>query len=489
MQTEQSSSSFIKKRFPVLEMTCVACAVSVESMLQSVEGVKEANVNFANQDAWVIYDPSIASPEKFRLTVRSIGYDLVIEEENQQKAKEDAQQKHYALLKKRTLWSTVLSVPIVMIGMFFMDMPYANYIMLALSTPVVFYFGRSFFTTAWKQAKYGKANMDTLVALSTGIAWAFSLFNTFFASFWHNRGLHPHVYYEAAAVIIAFISLGKLLEEKAKSNTSYAIKKLIGLQPKTVTIVLDNEATEEIPIAAVQQNAIILVKPGEKIPVDGTVTSGSSFIDESMITGEPVPVEKNAGAAVYAGTINQKGSFRFRAEKVGADTFLAQIIKLVEQAQGSKAPVQKLVDKIAGIFVPVVMSIALLTFIVWSFSGVENGFTLALLNAVTVLVIACPCALGLATPTAIMVGIGKGAENNILIKDAESLELAHKINSIVLDKTGTITEGKPELSDIVFAENTDEQKMKSLLLAIEAQSEHPLAEAVVRYLENNHSTK
>lgn len=489
MQTEQSSSSFIKKRFPVLEMTCAACAVSVESMLQSVEGVKEANVNFANQDAWVIYDPSIASPEKFRLTVRSIGYDLVIEEDNQQQAKEDAQQKHYARLKKRTLWSTVLSIPIVMIGMFFMDMPYANYIMLALSTPVVFYFGRSFFTTAWKQAKYGKANMDTLVALSTGIAWAFSFFNTFFASFWHNRGLHPHVYYEAAAVIIAFISLGKLLEEKAKSNTSYAIKKLIGLQPKTVTIVLDNEATEEITIAAVQQNAIILVKPGEKIPVDGTVTSGSSFIDESMITGEPVPVEKNAGAAVYAGTINQKGSFRFRAEKVGADTFLAQIIKLVEQAQGSKAPVQKLVDKIAGIFVPVVMGIALLTFIVWSFSGVENGFTLALLNAVTVLVIACPCALGLATPTAIMVGIGKGAENNILIKDAESLELAHKINSIVLDKTGTITEGKPELSDIVFAENTDEQKMKSLLLAIEAQSEHPLAEAVVRYLENDHTTK
>lgn len=485
MQTVHSSDSLIKRKFPVLEMTCAACAVSVESMLNSVEGVKEASVNFANQDAWVLYDPSLTSPEKFQLTVRSIGYDLVIEEDNQQQIKEDAQQQQYARLKKRTIWSSILSLPIVVIGMFFMNMPYANYIMLALSTPVVFYFGRNFFITAWKQAKHGKANMDTLVALSTGIAWLFSCFNTFFASYWHSRGLHPHVYYEAAAVIIAFISLGKLLEEKAKSNTSSAIKKLIGLQPNTVTLVLDNDSTKEVPIAAVQQNNIILVKPGEKIPVDGSLVSGSSFIDESMITGEPLPVEKKTGDTVYAGTINQKGSFRFRAEKVGSATFLAQIIQLVQQAQGSKAPVQKLVDKIAGIFVPVVIGIALLTFIVWSFSGADNAFTIALLNAVTVLVIACPCALGLATPTAIMVGIGKGAENNILIKDAESLERSHNINAIVLDKTGTITEGKPEVSDILFAENLDNQFLKSVLYAIETQSEHPLAEAVVRVLEKD----
>ncbi len=483
MQTAQSSTTLIKKSFPVLEMTCAACAVSVESMLNSVEGVKEASVNFANQDAWVVYDPSLTSPEKFQLTVRSIGYDLVITEDNQQQIKEDAQLKHYAQIKKRTIWSSILSIPVVIIAMFFMDMPYANYIMLVLSTPVVFYFGRSFFATAWKQAKHGKANMDTLVALSTGIAWAFSCFNTFFPSFWHNRGLHPHVYYEAAAVIIAFISLGKLLEEKAKSNTSSAIKKLIGLQPKTVTLVINDGETREVPIASVQQNAVILVKPGEKIPVDGTVISGSSFIDESMITGEPVPVEKHTGDTVFAGTINQKGSFRFKAEKVGSSTFLAQIIKLVEQAQGSKAPVQKLVDKIAGIFVPVVIGIAILTFIVWTLTGVENAFTLALMNAVTVLVIACPCALGLATPTAIMVGIGKGAENNILIKDAESLERSHKINAIVLDKTGTITEGKPEVSDMIFADNINVQKVKAILLTIESQSEHPLAEAVVRFLE------
>jgi len=477
-----SGNTLVQKTFPVLEMTCAACAVSVESMLKSVEGVKDAGVNFANQDAWVEYDSSITSPEKFQQTVQSIGYGLVISEENKQQIKEEAQLKHYTALKKRTIWSTILEFPIVVLGMIFMNMPYVNYIMLALSTPVVFYFGKNFFITAWKQARHGKANMDTLVALSTGIAWLFSSFNTFFPSFWHERGLHPHVYFEAAAVIVAFISIGKLLEERAKSNTSSAIKKLIGLQPKTVTLVLDNDQTVVVPIESVQKNAVLLVKPGEKIPVDGMLTTGGSFVDESMITGEPVPVEKKPGDQVFAGTINQKGSFRFRAEKIGADTFLAQIIRMVEQAQGSKAPVQKLVDKIAGIFVPVVIAIAIITFIVWTFSGVENAFTHGLMNAITVLVIACPCALGLATPTAIMVGIGKGAENNILIKDAESLELAHKINAIVLDKTGTITEGKPEVSDILFAEWANTKKNQGILLAIETQSEHPLAEAVVRYL-------
>lgn len=478
-----------RKTFPILEMTCAACAVSVESTLKSIEGVQDAAVNFANQDAWVIYDTAITGPEEFQTAIRSIGYDIVITEANQQQVKEEAQLKHYKMIRQRTIWSSILSVPIVIIGMFFMDMPYANYIMLVLSTPVVFYFGKQFFITAWKQARHRKANMDTLVALSTGIAWLFSCFNTFFASFWHERGLHAHVYFEAAAVIVAFISLGKLLEERAKSNTSSAIKKLIGLQPKTVTLVLDNDETVEAPVASVQKNAVILVKPGEKIPVDGSVITGSSFIDESMITGEPLPVEKKAGDKVFTGTINQKGSFRFRAEKIGSETFLAQIIRMVEQAQGSKAPVQKLVDKIAGIFVPIVIVISILTFVIWALSGVENAFTQALLNAVTVLVIACPCALGLATPTAIMVGIGKGAENNMLIKDAESLELAHKVNAIVLDKTGTITEGKPEVSDMLFSEWTNTQKLQSILLAIELQSEHPLAEAVVRYLDKENIDK
>lgn len=481
-KTANVKPNYRRETFPVLEMTCAACAISVESMLKSVEGVKDAGVNFANQDAWVDYDPAIATPEIFQNTIRSIGYDMVIEKENQQEVKEAAQLKHYQSVKQRTIWSSVLSLPIVIIGMFFMNMPYGNWIMMALATLVVFYFGRSFFINAWKQARHGKANMDTLVALSTGIAWLFSAFNTIYPEFWHNRGLHAHVYFEAAAVVIAFISLGKMLEEKAKSNTSSAIKKLMSLQPKTVTLVTGDDGTQEILVSQVKAGNLLLVKPGEKIPVDGTVATGESFIDESMITGEPIPVEKKTGAKVFAGTINQKGSFRFHAEKVGADTLLAQIIKMVQEAQGSKAPVQKLVDKIAGIFVPIVLGIAILTFILWMVFGGDNAFTHALLTAVTVLVIACPCALGLATPTAIMVGVGKGAESNILIKDAESLELAHKVDVVILDKTGTITEGKPVVTDIRFSNDASEEELKSILLAIEGQSEHPLAEAVVQYL-------
>ncbi|WP_290798151.1 heavy metal translocating P-type ATPase [Flavihumibacter sp. UBA7668] len=472
-----------KESYPVLEMTCAACAVSVESMLKSVAGVSDAGVNYANQSAWVSYDPAITGPEQFRQTVQSIGYDLVIEKENQQEIQEASQQEHFKAIKQRTTWASLLSVPIVVIGMFFMDMPYGNWIMLLLSAPVVFYFGRSFFINAWKQARHKKANMDTLVALSTGVAWIFSAFTTIYPEFWHARGLHAHVYFEAAAVVIAFISLGKLLEEKAKSNTSSALKKLMGLQPKTVTLVMEDGQFSELPISEVKKGNVLLVKPGEKIPVDGIVTSGSSYVDESMISGEPVPVLKNSGEKVFAGTINQKSVFRFKAEKVGAETVLAQIIKMVQEAQGSKAPVQKMVDKIAGIFVPIVIGIALLSFVSWLLLGGDNAFTHALLAAVTVLVIACPCALGLATPTAIMVGIGKGAENNILIKDAESLELAHSVNAVVLDKTGTITEGKPKLDFLQFLNGTNAEDLKSVLLSIEKSSEHPLAEAVVQFLE------
>jgi len=482
LSDKKEQPKLVKETFPILEMSCASCAISVESMLKAAEGVADAGVNFASQDAWINYDPAITDPEKLQQSVRAIGYDMVIVSENRDEAKEQAQQKHLRAAKNRTIWSSILSLPIVVIGMFFMDMPYGNYIMMALATIVVFYFGRGFFSNAWKQALHGKANMDTLVAMSTGIAYLFSCFNTFFAGFWHARGLHAHVYFEAAAVIIAFISLGKLLEETAKSNTSSAIKKLMGLQPKTVTLVLENNETREIPVSQVQAGNLLLVKPGEKIPVDGSVQSGNSYVDESMITGEPLPAEKKENDKVFAGTINQKGSFRFTAEKVGGETVLAQIIKLVQEAQGSKAPVQKLVDKIAGIFVPTVIGISILTFTLWILLGGENAFTQGLLTAVTVLVIACPCALGLATPTAIMVGMGKGAENNILIKDAESLELAYRVNAIILDKTGTITEGKPTVSDMVFTHAADQQVLKSVLLAIEKQSEHPLAEAVVKQL-------
>ncbi len=469
-----------KESFPVTGMTCAACAGSVESILSHTEGVKNASVNFASNSVLVEYDPSISSGD-LQNALRSVGYDLIIDAEDPSQAQEELQRQHYLDVRSRTIWSAILTLPVFILGMFYMEWTPGRWISLAFSIPILFYFGRSFYINACKQAKHGKANMDTLVALSTGIAFLFSLFNTLFPDFWHARGIHPHVYYEAATVIITFISLGKLLEEKAKSNTSSAIKKLMGLQPKTLKAIVDGEE-QEIPISSVHQGYTIIVRPGEKIPVDGEVSEGSSYVDESMITGEPVPVAKTKGEKVFAGTVNQKGSFQFTAEKVGGETLLSQIIKMVQEAQGSKAPVQKLVDKIAGIFVPVVMSISILTFIVWLFAGGDDAFTHALLTSVAVLVIACPCALGLATPTAIMVGVGKGAENNILIKDAESLELGHKVNAVVLDKTGTITDGKPTVSNLFWSQQATENYHASILLALEAQSEHPLADAVVRKL-------
>jgi Cu2+-exporting ATPase len=470
----------VKESFPVTGMTCASCAASVESVLKHTEGVFDASVNFANSSVLVEYDKEL-SPNQLQNALREVGYDIIIDAEDPSEVQQELQQKHYQDIKNRTIWSAILTLPIFVLGMFYMQWEPGKWISLVLAFPILFWFGRSFFINAFKQAKHGKANMDTLVALSTGIAFLFSVFNTFFPEFWLSRGIEPHVYYEAATVIITFISLGKLLEEKAKSNTSSAIKKLMGLQPKTLKII-ENGEEREIPISSVQVGQTILVRPGEKIPVDGEVSKGSSYVDESMITGEPVPVQKSQGEKVFAGTVNQKGSFQFTAEKVGGETLLSQIIKMVQQAQGSKAPVQKLVDKIAGIFVPVVLGISIVTFIVWMSVGGANAFSQALLTSVAVLVIACPCALGLATPTAIMVGIGKGAENNILIKDAESLELGHKVNAVILDKTGTITEGKPLVTDIFWKDKLEDiNEYKKVLLAIEAQSEHPLAEAVVNH--------
>ena len=476
----------IKQNFPVTGMSCASCAVSTESILRSQAGVINASVNFANALVSIEYIPTVVTPQQLKTAVQSIGYDLVVEDSKEaREALEDLHREKLHSLKQRTVWSIMLSVPLVLIGMLFMHLPYANYIMWALATPVVLVFGRQFFINAWKQAKHRSANMDTLVALSTGIAYLFSVFNTLYPQFWYSRGLQAHVYFEAAAVVVAFILLGKLLEERAKASTSSAIKKLMGLQPKTVTVIHHGGHAMEIPIEQVKLNDLLLVKPGEKIAVDGTVQGGSSFVDESMISGEPVPVEKTKGAKVFAGTINQKGSFQFRAEKVGGETLLAHIINMVQEAQGSKAPVQKLVDKIAGIFVPIVIAIAVLSFISWTVLGGDNGVTQGLLALVTVLVIACPCALGLATPTAIMVGVGKGAEHGILIKDAEALELAHKVDAIVLDKTGTLTRGQPEVTGIFWEDETDENR--NLLFSIEKASEHPLAEAVTNYLEKSAS--
>ncbi len=480
---EKSTQHTVTQTLPVLGMTCASCASSAQNVIAQQEGVVSAGVNFATGNLTVTYLSNITSAAQLQAAAQRAGYDLLLEDEaTQQETLDTIQAEHYKKLKTKTTWALLLSLPVVIIGMFFMNIPYANEIMCLFSTPVVLWIGRNFFINAWKQTRHRSANMDTLVALSTGIAYTFSVFNMVFANFLHQKGLHAHVYFEAAAVIIAFILLGKLLEEKAKGHTSSAIQKLMRLSPKTVTV-LQEDGTEHIAeIEDIKVGNTILVKPGEQIAVDGIILKGNSYIDESMLSGEPIPANKTQGDHVFAGTINQKGSFQFEARKVGKDTLLANIIKMVHDAQGSKAPVQKLVDKIARIFVPVVIGIALLTFALWWILGGDNGWIQGLLAAVTVLVIACPCALGLATPTAIMVGVGKGAEMGILIKDAEGLELAQQINAIILDKTGTITEGKPIVTGVKW--RNQDNSTQNIFYSIEKNSEHPLAEAVINFLKD-----
>jgi P-type Cu2+ transporter len=475
----------ITKTYPVTGMHCASCAVRTEAFVRKLPGISSANVNYADTSMQVEFLPGEISPSEMKKAVQSLGYDIIIDEANSLELKEEAQNNYYKEIRLNLIGAAVLSIPLVIIAMFFLHIPYRNFIMMALATPVVFWFGRQFPVGAWKQLKHRTSNMDTLVALSTGIAYIYSAVITLFPGLLSGKGIDVHVYFEASAVIVTFILLGRMFEEKAKANTSSALKKLIGLQAKTVIVIMGNGDQKEIPVSQVVKGDILLVKPGNKIPVDGIITSGSSFVDESMISGEPIAVEKTEGSNLFAGTINQKGSFQFRAEKIGEETLLAQIIKMVREAQGSKAPIQHLVDKIAGIFVPVVISIAILSGLIWFFSGVDNALTRGLLTVVTVLIIACPCALGLATPTAIMVGIGMGADNGILIKDAESLEISHKINSVVLDKTGTITLGEPVVQNSKWKNNIDKERFAAILHAIQKSSEHPLAEPVVRFLEKS----
>lgn len=475
--------STIKKIYPVLNMSCASCASSSQDVLAMQPGVASASVNFATGKGTIEFDPGVTSPQSLKTALQSVGFDLLIEEgADTADTLSELEQRHYNDLKSKTIGALIFSAPLVIIGMVpaLMHLAWAPYVMWLLATPVVTYYGQQFFKGAYKQAKNRMANMDTLVALSTGVSYMFSVFNTLFPDFWHRRGLHAHVYFEASAVVIAFVLLGKLLENRAKAKTSSAIKGLMALQPNTVTVFRFG-TTQEIELGQVQMGDIILVKPGDKIPVDGTVEEGSSYVDESMITGEPVAVAKQQGDEVLAGTLNQKGSFRFRADKVGGDTLLAHIIKMVEEAQGSKAPVQRLVDKIAGIFVPVVLAISLLTLALWTMLGEENGFTQGVMAMVTVLVIACPCALGLATPTALMVGMGRGAQLGILIKDAESLERAGKVTAVVLDKTGTLTQGKPMVRQSKWFTASTEQA--DILYSIEKLSAHPLAAAIVQHLQ------
>ena len=472
----------IKNTYPVLGMSCASCAARVDKTLNGLPGVYQATVNYATAVAQVEYNPEVCSDATLQSAVQDAGYDLLVDtgEDVTNKA-EEIRLTRYRKIKRRTVAALLLSLPIMVISMFFEDISSLKYVLWILATPVVFGLGREFYINAWRQLKHGTSNMDTLVAVSTGIAYTFSVFNLLFPDFWLSRGIEPHIYFEAASVIIAFILLGRLLEERAKQNTSSAIKKLIGLQPKTVTIIVDSDE-RTVPITAVQKGDTILVKPGERIAVDGMVVTGESYVDESMLNGEPVPMHKQSGEKVFAGTINQKGTFRFIADKIGSDTMLAQIIRMVQDAQGSKAPVQKLVDRIARFFVPAIISISIIAFVAWIFLAPTNGFTNGLLAMVTVLIIACPCALGLATPTAIMVGIGKGAEKGILIKDAQSLELAQKIDTIILDKTGTITAGHPIVVESLW-ENGFEHSRK-ILYSLEKLSEHPLSDAIVNTLQN-----
>lgn len=464
---------------PVLGMSCAACAGSIEKVLRETPGVITADVNYANEKARVKIDPDKTNLELLQKQVQAIGYDLFIEEDDTNEKAGELKSEKVQKAKFNMIWAGIFSVPLLIIGMFGMNWPYSQYIMLFLATPILSIFGRHFFINAWKQAMNRSVNMDTLVALSTGIAYTFSLFNTFSPGYFQNRGIEAHVYYEAAGVVIFFILIGKYLEERAKSGTSAALKKLMSLQAKEVTVIR-NGNEETIPLDELIQGDLVIVKPGEKIPVDGKVKKGESYVDESSISGEPVPVLKEKKSEVFAGTLNQNGNLRILTQKIGKDTYLSQIIASVEAAQGSKAPVQKMVDKIAAIFVPAVLIIAVLTFVIWQVFGGEHKLALGLVSTLSVLVIACPCALGLATPTAIMVGVGKAANAGILVKDAESLEAARKIDTIILDKTGTITEGKPGLSDI----ETYQDDAKSILKSLESLSEHPLAKAITSALDS-----
>lgn len=472
----------VTRVFPVVGMQCAACSARIEKVLRRQNGVCDCAVNLAANNVTLTYDSTVTSPERLSEVVSKMGFQLIVSGSDKAKREvEERERSAYKELKRNVIWAFVLSIPIVLLSMVFLHVRYANEIMALLATPVVFYFGRHFFINAWKQLKQKSANMDTLVALSIGVAYFFSLFNMIYPEFWLNKGIEPHVYFEASSVIVSFIMLGRLLEEKAKGNTSVAIKKLMGLAPKTAMLVDTSGVMREVSIDALKEGDIIAVRPGEKIPVDGMVVSGSSFVDESMLSGEPIAVLKGVDSEVFAGTINQKGYFQFRATKVGAETMLSMIIKMVQDAQGSKAPIQRIVDKIAGVFVPVIVAVALCSMILWIICGGEEGVVRGILAFVTVVIIACPCALGLATPTAIMVGIGRGAERGILIKDAKSLEIARNIDVVVLDKTGTVTEGKPEVVDVVPGENIDVDFVANVLYSLELKSEHPLAEAIVAH--------
>lgn len=450
-----------KKTIAVTGMACAGCAANVERRLNQLDGIQSASVNFAARTALVEYDPKVITPAMMKSEIIKAGYDLVIDEGESVEAIERTT---YRRLVRKVITSWLLALLTMSLSMNWLDTgstDSANQLMLVLALANIVYCGNMFYSNTWKQLRHGSANMDTLVAMSTAISFLFSVFNTFWGeSFWGSRGIENHTYYDASVMIITFVLTGRMLEERAKKGTASAIRALIGLAPKTAHVVNGNDV-DDVPIATLEKGDTIEIRQGEKVPVDGIVTTGEAYIDESMITGEPTPAQRKAGDKVFAGTIVKQGCLRFSARQVGAETMLAQIIKMVQEAQGSKAPVQRVVDKIALVFVPAVLCLSAVTFILWYAIGGNASLPHAVLSAVSVLVIACPCALGLATPTALMVGIGKAARKNILIKDAAALEDIRKIDALVIDKTGTLTTPNKDV-DFTKADNLSLEERETL---------------------------
>lgn len=476
---QQTTSNKNRVELKITGMSCAACSAKIEKRLGKMEGVSAAAVNLATEKANVEFDSSIVKVSDIINVVGNLGYQAEKIEDISQDREKAQREKEIKKLRNELITSAVLSSPLILamvLSLLKLDVAFLHnqYFQLVIATPVQFIIGWRFYKNAYHALKAKSANMDVLIAMGTSAAYFFSIYNAFFVP--AKPGvMMKELYFEAGAVIITLILLGKYFEAVAKGKTSEAIKKLMGLQAKTARVVR-NGAEEDIPVEEVEVGYIVVVRPGEKIPVDGKIIEGNSSIDESMLTGESLPVEKKVGDPVIGATINKFGTFKFEATKIGKDTALSQIIKMVEDAQGSKAPIQKIADQVSGIFVPVVIGIALLTFLIWYFAA--GDFTAAIVSAVSVLVIACPCALGLATPTAIMVGTGKGAENGILIKGGEHLERAYKLNSIVLDKTGTITKGKPEVTDLIPLNRQDEEELLKIAAIAEKNSEHPLGAAI-----------
>lgn len=473
----------VKEQYKINGMSCAACANSSQRLLSRMKGVEAANVNYANQSVLIEYDKTTVQFDQMKAKLSRLGFALLEDTDAVRIAQEKKALDRFKTLKTKLIAGACLSIPLVIIAMFLPEFAGANYLMFALTIPIVGWIGAEFYQKAWKQFKVGHSNMDTLVALGTGTAFLLSVVNTFFPQWLLVQGIKPHVYYETAGVLIVLILLGRFWEEQAKQQTAETIKSLLSLQVQQVTTI-DEGIQETIPLHQVRLGDTILVKSGEQIPLDGTILTGESSIDEAMLTGESVPVFKKEGATVFSGTINQSGVFTMSADRVGSDTVLAQIIRRVQEAQSSKAPIQKLADQIASVFVPVVILIALCSAMVWYLFGPDPQLTNAILTLVNVLVIACPCALGLATPTAIMVGIGKGAKEGILIKNARSLELAEQLDTIVFDKTGTLTEGEPIVQNAFYTPLGESiSGLKSNILAIEQLSNHPLAKAVIRHFD------